>query len=644
MVAEPGGSLGWYSNPQGRFESSGGQLGIQRSRDGVPIWNGEPGLLEEFTEACLRYEQTVVREKRYLCGPRIASELRGPARRVLLGRSADWLSYDGGVRLLIEVLREERGQPKIPEMSELLMKYFKGTRRQRGETMSDYVTRKAEAYTRAQQSMARFQQSGGTSQQSQTGSWARKSTRSSQETGSVRSWQQDRPTIQGTVDEETPRGGDADAADGAMSEQEMSGSQAQERWDGGQWDWSSWNSWHYGDRYWDWHHYRSSQGDTTEWSRNQLPEILPPFIQGWYLFIDSGLDVMERNVLQAELRGEFNVRAVEDVLRKHWNDHDLKKRDSEKGRFTANMLDSTEDDEDMACWGEVDLQDLEAEGYSVNELEILAAEKERAQEAYAVINEARRTLKDARAKQHAVRVSRQFYPVKPKTDFGSRPAAVTMKCFRCGGPHKVANCPEKPREPQANSAEAQESAPFVFLAEHESLMSMETEASDHSFLLNTNQVVEQGMAVVDGGATRSIGSVYALSRVCDLNESKRGKNGLVGLDMQDRPSFGFGNSSKDQCSSTCSLEVPLAGGASVMKVHALDKGTSPILLSIDSLRRLGAIIDFSNDMAVLRNVDAARVVKLQRSAAGHQLMPLTEDVFQNSLTLREPLPSLADLC
>ena len=41
----------------------------------------------------------------------------------------------------------------------------------------------------------------------------------------------------------------------------------------------------------------------------------------------------------------------------------------------------------------------------------------RAQEAYAVINEARRTL-NARAK-HAVRVARQFYPVKPKTDFGN---------------------------------------------------------------------------------------------------------------------------------------------------------------------------------------------------------------------------------
>ena len=249
---------------------------------------------------------------------------------------------------------------------------------------------------------------------------------------------------------------------------------------------------------------------------------------------------MERNVLQAELRGEFNVRAVEDVLRKHWSDHDLKKRDNEKGRFMANMLDTNEEDEDMACWGEFELQDLEAEGYSASEVEVLAAEMERAKEAYTVITEARRTLKDARAKQHAVRVARQFYPVKPKVDFGSRSTTGTIKCFRCGGPHKVANCPEKPRESQANSVDQQESAPFVFLAEHESLMSMEEDTMDHSFLLNTNQVVEQGIAVVDGGATRSIGSVYALSRVCDINESKRGKHGLVGLDMQDRPSFGFG--------------------------------------------------------------------------------------------------------
>ena len=157
MVAEPAGSV-MYSKPPDRLEWTGSYGTIQRNRDGVPMWNGDPTLLEEFAEACLRYEQTVVREKRYLCGPRIASELSGPAKRVLLGRPADWLSFDGGVRRLLEELRVGRGQPKVPEMSELLMKYFKGTKRTKGEGMSDYVTRKAEAYTRAQQSMARYLQ------------------------------------------------------------------------------------------------------------------------------------------------------------------------------------------------------------------------------------------------------------------------------------------------------------------------------------------------------------------------------------------------------------------------------------------------------------------------------------------------------
>lgn len=162
-----------YSNLQSRSESTGSYGSILRNREGVPIWSGEPALLEEFAEACLRYEQTVVREKRYLCGPRIASELRGPAKRVLIGRAADWLSYDGGVRKLLEELRVGRGQPKVPEMSTLLTQYFKGTKRLKGESMSDYVTRKAEAYTRAQQSMARYQQD----QQGGSTSWDSRSSR-----------------------------------------------------------------------------------------------------------------------------------------------------------------------------------------------------------------------------------------------------------------------------------------------------------------------------------------------------------------------------------------------------------------------------------------------------------------------------------
>ena len=87
--------------------------------------------------------------------------------------------------------------------------------------------------------------------------------------------------------------------------------------------------------------------DTSELVRNSLPEILPilpDYVQGWYLFMDAGLDTMERNVLQAELRGSFSVKAVEDALRKHWSDADLRRRDAEKGKAFSHMTQAQDED------------------------------------------------------------------------------------------------------------------------------------------------------------------------------------------------------------------------------------------------------------------------------------------------------------
>lgn len=658
MVAEPESSLVMYSSPPGRQESGGSLGAIQRNRDGVPVWNGEPSTLEEFTEACLRYEQTVVKEKRYLCGPRIASELRGPAKRVLLGKQADWLSFDGGVRKLIETLRQGRGQPMVPEMSELLMKYFKGTKRVKGESMGDYVTRKAEAYTRAQQSMARYLQEQRGVKPSQGWSMSGGSRWSDRYSRSGRST---RPS----VPSESPgtalgsEAGDHEVAAGedGGDQDPQATAEWDQRWTEAPW-WQDaedgWRSW-YRDGWWQqpwqssWSHSDHTY-DTTEWSRSQLPEILPEFIQGWYLFIDSGLDVMERNVLQAELRGDFKVQAVEDVLRKHWHDADLRRRDSEKGKFMSNLAELDGEDPEWACLGEWDPEQLEAEGYSLDEIEAMAVEQETQKEALVAFQEAKRTLKEARARQHAVKTSRQFYSVKSRMSAtGGKGSGRDgpIKCFRCGGPHKVAQCPEKPKE-SANVSIPEESAPFVFLAEAEedteesALMSTESQTTSPP-TLTTAQVVEEGKAVLDGGATRSIGSIYALSKVLELNEARRGVDGLKELDMEDRPSFGFGNSSRDRCASTASLAVPWNGSEKVLKVHALDKGTSPILMSIHSLRRLGAIVDFECDKAVFRHVDPRKVVKLERSAAGHQVLPLTEDAFKDAQELEHPVPAFDDL-
>ena len=618
--------------------------GVQKNKDGVPIWSGEATTFEEYVENCLLYEQTVVREKRYLCGPRIAAELRGPARRVLIGRPADWLSHEGGVRALVNALRSERGQPKVPEMSELLLKYFRGTRRQRGEPMGDFILRKAEAYTRAQQSMARYQRehttrAGGS--QPQTGSYARYgSSYDRSEANSVVAGDSQEPGL-------PPLESQSDEFHDIADEDQ-------------QWQWpEEWNDWSWGRSTWrQWWH--EPERDTSEWGRGRLPEILPDFIQGWYLFMDSGLDVMERNVLHAELRGDFGVRAVEAVLRKHWSDSDIKKRDAEKGRYMSNMVNTEEEDDGLGYMGEWDPMSLEAEGFSAEEIEALAAEEETARQAWAAIQEGRRTLRDARARQHAVKMSRQYYPQRApgagqnpswKQLSGSKPG---LQCFRCGGPHKIADCKEKPKNSEASHAAEAEAAPFVFwttpiepeVADIEQLaLACENgmQPQDEISMITTSQVVAEGKAVIDGGATRTIGSIAALEKVAELNASRHGDSGVEKVDFSDRPIFGFGNSCRNRCASTASLKVPMAGKFGSMRVHALDQGEAPILLSVDSLRRLGAIIDYEHDLAIFRSVDAGKVVPLERSSAGHQLLPLTEDVYTNARVLSRPMPSLAAL-
>ena len=87
---------------------------------------------------------SIAYHKRALCGPRLISELTGTARKFIVGKRPDWCSFSGGVQRLLEHLRQSLGKPRIPELSEALTKYFRQSRRKRGESMNDYIVRKSE--------------------------------------------------------------------------------------------------------------------------------------------------------------------------------------------------------------------------------------------------------------------------------------------------------------------------------------------------------------------------------------------------------------------------------------------------------------------------------------------------------------------
>ena len=107
--------------------SSAGEGGVTRSKDGVPQWPGDPSSFQAYEEECYLWEQTLAYHKRHMAVPRLKAELTGAARRLVMGQAADWAAYPGEVAELMKFLRSRLGKPQLPELSELLTKYFKGS-------------------------------------------------------------------------------------------------------------------------------------------------------------------------------------------------------------------------------------------------------------------------------------------------------------------------------------------------------------------------------------------------------------------------------------------------------------------------------------------------------------------------------------
>eukprot|EP00439_Symbiodinium_sp_Y106_P023334 s1786_g2.t2 len=549
------------SDLPGRLEMSSGATSQTRTKDGVPIWDGDPGNFTEFVEAARLYEQGTAPHKRAQVAPRIAAELTASAKKFITGQPPDWLSFAGGVERLLDRLRQGLGRPKISEVTEHLSKFFNYSRRKPGESVNDYVARRSEVYLRAQQAMARLgktgkregpePQSGGADWRSYSGGWSRRSSMDS-----------------GAGDAEAPPQ-EEDQSTAAPSTQ---------------WSWS----------------YESRWSAEPWWERSS-----------WLLLQDAGLDANERGLVMTTTGEDYSVEAVAHAMRTLFTDGDMKKRDS--SRRQHGFWGSVEDegaDEGM----EAPMDDMEAQETLDDESFAMWSEAQGdIQEAMAVIGNARRTLREARAKQHAVKMSRQYYKVGGRpgssgTASGPRPRddsqLVCLRCQKKG--HRAANCPLPP--PSANLAN-EETASFICYAEgpiteNEHPISedfveltatqaahlmkkeampfigyMEDSVPEHESALatgiTTSEAVAQGKAILDCGATRSIGSVHAIERLMEMNIRAKGNSGVVSVDTTNRPVFSFGNSSMNQCASTVRMGITAGKRHGAVQIHALDHGTGP---------------------------------------------------------------------
>ena len=345
-------------------------------------------------------------------------------------------------------------------------------------------------------------------------------------------------------------------------------------------------------------------------------------------------------MIVANLKNDFNIEKVKAALKLTWPDEELRRRDGGKSSatFATEEASLLAEDQEEEAYEAIEWDDPE-DGYAYHALE------ESAQEALAALQDARRTLKDAREQQAQMRRNRNFYPAKGsgKQRFGDhRPP---LKCFKCGGAHLRRDCPE-----QGAGDKAGQRVNLVFLASAEAptsravepgwttAMAMAANQDDETSFLTLEQIVRDGKAIIDGGATSSLGSEEALQRIAQLNWEKKGVDG-IDIIPGEAPSFRFGNNARHSCMATALLKLPIQHVNSQMKIHLHDIPGQPVLLSVRSLRALGAVIDFERNEAVFKRLDPQKVVRLETTESGHQLFPLVQDVLSGADHLQQPFTS-----
>lgn len=309
---------------------------VTRTRDGVPGWSGDPSTWLEFKQAARLYVASTKVENRYTCGPKIAAELTGAAKTAITGKRSTWLSDASGAETLLQYLQSTIGEPALPEVGNFMRQYFKVLKRKRGEAMTAFCVRHREEYERMCRSLARMVRE-------HKQGHGKKAASVSMKTNSEPAPSQPSPSQTGADDNLE---GD-DPSTSAAGNSEGNTWQANSWWGSSYYGWQSgwgwhqpWGSWSY-DKWYD-EGSKTALSTISEGEDDDKVEILPDAVLGWFLLEKSGLDTLEKSVIQGEIKGDFTLAGVEHALRSHWSDDQVRKRDGE-AKHVAAFQDEDED-------------------------------------------------------------------------------------------------------------------------------------------------------------------------------------------------------------------------------------------------------------------------------------------------------------
>eukprot|EP00435_Cladocopium_sp_Y103_P051922 s1141_g16.t1 len=211
-------------------------------------------------------------------------------------------------------------------------------------------------------------------------------------------------------------------------------------------------------------------------------------------------------------------------------------------------------------------------------------------------------------------------------------------CFVCGSrEHDFRSCPKR-QQPTAPSSSPSRAAHYANSVLNATIYMVTDEAenlagiSDETIPVSAEAlaVLAQeypGHAVIDSGATESIASLEALDEIMQLRSERFVGEEIVVHEQKKR--FRFGNGEMKCAESFVELPQLLSGHPVKLGVHAMDAPGVPLLISVKTLTRLHAVVDFSTAEICFKSISDKIWIPLKRAKNGHLLLNLTQDWFHD---------------
>ena len=128
-------------------------------------------------------------------------------------------------------------------------------------------------------------------------------------------------------------------------------------------------------------------------------------------------------------------------------------------------------------------------------------------------------------------------------------------------------------------------------------------------------------AVLDTGATETVGSMDALDRILSVRQERFGEEEVY-IDPSQNKEFKFGNGQTRTAASFVHVPQTIGNQKTTLGVYALDVPQIPVLLGIKTLKRLGAIIDVDSETLEFKKRFPGMQVQLICGQNGHLLLDL----------------------